>query len=219
MEKYMSKTATKPVRKVIQGPVAQAQILDAVDELFYKEGARAVGVDAVAKHAGVNKMCLYRQFESKDGLLLRYLERRDQRFWDYFEGSQAKHPHDPRRQLLQFFSDVTERTQQQGYRGCAFVNIATEFPDRDHPARQLVANNKIRLLAHLQDLAARAGAADAQTLAHGLGLLLEGAYTASQTYPAGHPILASLQQAAKTLLDADCAANHQPVHIAQNGAE
>src|SRR5689334_19476970 len=108
MEKHMSKTATKPVRKVIQGPVAQAQILDAVDELFYKEGARAVGVDAVAKHAGVNKMCLYRQFESKDGLLLRYLERRDQRFWDYFAASQVQYPDEPRRQLLNFFQAVME---------------------------------------------------------------------------------------------------------------
>lgn len=202
----MGKVAIKPVRKTIHGPVAQAQILDAVDELFYKEGARAVGVDAVAKHAGVNKMCLYRQFESKDGLLLRYLERRDQRFWDYFEASQTEYPDDPRRQLLQFFSDVTARTRQPGYRGCAFVNIATEFADRDHPARQLVSNNKVKLLGHLQDLAARAGAADPQVLAHGLGLLLEGAYTASQTYPEGHAILGSLQQAATVLVDAACTA-------------
>jgi AcrR family transcriptional regulator len=209
MEKHMSKTATKPVRKVIQGPVAQAQILDAVDELFYKEGARAVGVDAVAKHAGVNKMCLYRQFESKDGLLLRYLERRDQRFWDYFAASQVQYPDEPRRQLLNFFQAVMERTREPGYRGCAFVNIATEFPDREHPARQLVAGNKIKLLGHLQELAARAGAADPQVLAHSLGLLLEGAYTASQTYPAGHPILAALPQAAATLMEAAC---NQPVY-------
>jgi AcrR family transcriptional regulator len=211
----MNKSAQKSVRKVIHGPVAQAQILDAVDELFYKEGARAVGVDAVAKHAGVNKMCLYRQFESKDGLLLRYLERRDQRFWDYFAESQAQYPGDPRRQLLEFFEAVMRRTQEPGYRGCAFVNIATEFPDRDHAARQLVANNKIKLLGHLQDLAHRAGAADSQALAHSLGLLLEGAYTASQTYPAGHPILAALPHAAQTLVDAACAAQRETVNGAR----
>ncbi len=52
----MNKPVEKQVRKVIHGPIAQAQILDAVDELFYTEGARAVRVDAVAQYAGVNEM-------------------------------------------------------------------------------------------------------------------------------------------------------------------
>lgn len=196
--------ATKPVRKVIHGPIAQAQILDAVDELFYKEGARAVGVDAVARHAGVNKMCLYRQFESKESLLLRYLERRHQRFWAYVQASLDQHPGNPREQLRQFFCDVTERMQQPGYRGCAFINIAVEFPDRAHPTRQFVADSKERFLARLQELAAQSGAADPQALAHGLALLLEGAYSASQTYPAGHPILKTLKPAAMAMVDAAC---------------
>lgn len=207
----MNKTASKPVRKVIHGPIAQTQILDAVDELFYMEGARAVGVDAVARHAGVNKMCLYRQFESKDGLLLRYLERRYQRFWDSVESGLAKHPGKPRLQLRQFFSDVTDRIQQPDYRGCAFINIAAEFPDRHHAARQFVADSKEKFLAQLQELAADAGAADPEALAHGLALLLEGAYAASQTYPAGHPILTTLQHVATGMVDAACAAEHKPV--------
>lgn len=207
----MRKAATKPIRKVIQGPLAQAKILDAVDELFYREGARAVGVDAVAKHAGVNKMCLYRQFQSKDELLLRYLERRAQRSWSNVEESLAKQPSAPRMQLLQFFSDVTARLQLPDYRGCAFINIAIELPDRDHPARQLVADHKEKLLALLHELAVQAGAADPQVLAFGLALLLEGACAASQTYPAGHPILATLQRVATAMVDAACAAEHKPV--------
>ena len=198
----MSKTATKPVRKIIQGPIAQAQILDAVDELFYQEGARAVGVEAVAKRAGVNKMCLYRQFKSKDELLRRFLERRCNVFWENFEAGLARESGNPRQQLLNFFRDVTERIQQPSFRGCAFVNISTEITDRTHSARQFVAENRLKLLAQFQKLAEEAGAADAQALAHGLGLLLDGAYTASQTYPAGHPILASLQHAATALIDA-----------------
>lgn len=204
----MTKIANKAVRKVIHGPIAQAQILDAVDELFYKEGARAVGVDAVAKHAGVNKMCLYRQFESKEGLLLRYLERRHQRFWAYVQASLEQHPDNPREQLRQYFADVTERTLQPGYRGCAFINIAVEFPDRAHPARQFVANGKEMLRARFQELAAQAGAADPQALANGLALLLEGAYAASQTYPVGDPILKALLPAAMSMVDAACSTDH-----------
>ena len=199
----MNKAAIKPSRKTIQGAVAQTQILDAVDELFYREGTRAVGVEAVARHAGVSKMCLYRQFKSKGELLNRFLERRCNLFWERFEASLARNADDPRQQLLNFFADVCERIQQPSYRGCAFVNIATEIADRNHEARRFVAEHRLRLLARLQELAERAGASetDARNLAQGLALLLDGAYTASQTYPVGHPVPASLQHAAGILID------------------
>ncbi len=207
----MNKPVEKQVRKVIHGPIAQAQILDAVDELFYTEGARAVSVDAVAKYAGVNKMCIYRQFESKDELLLRYLERRNQYFWENFEATMARHVGDPRQQLLQFFNDMAARTRWPGYRGCALVNIVNEFPDREHPARKLVTMNRQKLLVRLQQIAEQADAVDPQGLAYGLALLLDGAFISTQTYPAHHPILASLVQVATTMVDAACAPNRQPV--------
>lgn len=205
----MNKAVIKPIRKLIQGTIAQAKILDAVDDLFYREGARMVGVDTVASHAGVNKMCLYRHFESKEKLVLRYLERRAQRSWDNIEASLAKQPNEPRMQLLQFFKDATERTQQPSYRGCAFINIATEFPDRNHPSRKLVADHKEKLLARLQELATQAGAADPKALAHALALMFEGACAASQTYPLGHPILTTLQNVVETLVDSACSTNHK----------
>lgn len=198
---------SKPVRsKVTPAAEAQEQILQAVDELFYREGARAVSVDEVVKRAGVNKMSLYRQFESKDALLLHYLERRDQNFWGYFDASLAKHPGEPRRQLLQFFIDLSSRAGRVGYRGCPFVNIAVEFPDPAHPARQMVAQNKAQLMARLLDLATQAKAHDPQALANSLALLIEGAYAASQTYEPGHALLAALPQVAETLLQAACGA-------------
>jgi AcrR family transcriptional regulator len=205
----MNNLAKKHIRKVIHGPIAQAQILDAVDELFYMEGARAVSVDAVAKYAGVNKMCIYRQFQSKDELLLRYLERRNQYFWENFEATVARCADDPRQQLLQFFSDMAERTRWPGYRGCALVNIVNEFPEREHPARQLVTISRQKLLVRLQQIAAQAGADDSEGLANGLALVLDGAFISTQTYPAHHPILASLLQVVTTMVDAACLPKRQ----------
>jgi len=203
----MDNEAAAPVkrpRKVTHGPVAQEQILQAVDELFYREGARAVSVDAVVKRAGVNKMSVYRQFASKEDLLLHYLARRNEKFWSYFNTSLAKHPGQPAKQLVQFFADVAERAAHPNYRGCPFVNIAVEFPERAHPARQMVAQNKAQLMARLLELARQAGARDAQGLANGLALLIEGAYAASQTYEAGHPLLAALPQVAQAMVDGFC---------------
>src|ERR1700719_947170 len=145
------------------GPVARSQLLDAAENLFYFEGARNVGIDAVIKRARVNKMSLYRQFESKEDLLRQYLLRRDAKFWAYFDASLAKHPGEPRAQLRQLFVDLAARTSAAGYRGCPFVNIAVEFPDRSHVARRMVADNKARLLKRLTVLAKAAGAGDASS--------------------------------------------------------
>lgn len=189
-------------RTITAGPVAHARILDAAEDLFYLEGARNVGIDAVVKRAGVNKMSLYRQFESKEDLLRHYLLRRDEKFWAYFDASIAKHPGEPRAQLRQLFVDLAQRTSAASYRGCPFVNIAVEFPDRSHIARRMVADNKARLLKRLMDLARAAGAADAACLAKALALLIEGAYAASQTYGLGSSLTRALPKAAEVLTDA-----------------
>jgi AcrR family transcriptional regulator len=47
-------------------------------ELFSREGVRSVGVDAVIAQAGTAKMTLYRNFPSKDDLILEFLRRREQ---------------------------------------------------------------------------------------------------------------------------------------------
>jgi AcrR family transcriptional regulator len=190
-------------RKVTPQEIVQQQILEAVDDLFYQEGARNVGVDAVAKRAGVHKMTLYRQFDSKDSLLLEYLARMEEIFWGYFEVSVDNHPKDPRAQLLQFFTDLESRSRNKSFRGCPFVNVAVEFADPAHPARKVVANSKKELLRRLQQMAKAAGAKNPRRLAVGLALLIEGAYAASQTFASEDRVLSALPQVAKMLLDAE----------------
>ncbi|MBB6585013.1 TetR/AcrR family transcriptional regulator [Ralstonia solanacearum] len=194
-------TGTTTSRR-ISGEAAQASLLEAARELFYYEGVRAVGVEAVVERAGVNKMSLYRQFKSKDDLVLAYLARSDENFWGYFNASMGAHPGDARAQLLQFFIDLSGRAGAAGYRGCPFVNVAAEFPDPSHPARQFVERNKSQLLARLRERAAAAGATDPDALADDLAFLIEGAYAASQTFGAGAPrLLRSLPRTAAALLD------------------
>lgn len=193
-------------RHIMQGAEASARILDAVETLFYQEGARMVGIDAVVKLAGVNKMSLYRQFGSKDELLRRYLLRRDEKFFALFEASVAQHPDNAEAALLQIFIDLQTRTTRPDYRGCPFVNAAAEFPDRDHAVRKQIADNKHRLLQRLIQLARQAGAKQPEALAKSLALLIEGAYTASQTYGAEDAPLELLPATAKILIESYCRA-------------
>ena len=198
-------TRTSRARTQTAGPRAQEHLLRAADELFYREGVRAVGVEAVVERAGVNKMSLYRQFSSKDDLVIAYLKRCDDRFFERFEASVAKHPGDPARQLVQYFEDLAQRASAPDYRGCPFVNVSAEFPDPTHPARQSVTDNKSKLIARLNELARAANARDPAALADELALLIEGLYAASQTYgPGCGPILAAPRMA-KLLIDAACA--------------
>ncbi|WP_338860579.1 TetR/AcrR family transcriptional regulator [Mycetohabitans rhizoxinica] len=184
------------------GADAQQQLLNAAARLFYAQGIRAVGIDAVVEQAGVNKMSLYRQFASKDELVVAYLNRMDAEYWQRFECSTAQHPGQPARQLKQFFEDLTARARRPDYRGCPFVNVSCEFSDRDHPARQIVARNKTALLERLTDLARQAGAHEPARLGASLALLVEGVYTASQTFDPRCDIIDSAPALAAQLIDA-----------------
>ena len=201
-------TPVRPARRPrthTAGPQAQEHLLNAAGELFYQEGVRAVGVDAIVERAGVNKMSLYRQFSSKDDLVLGYLARQDTRFFDYVEKSFAQHPGEPARQLLQYFEDLVVRASAEDYRGCPFVNVAVEFPDALHAARKFVTGNKARLMERITELAVAAGADDPEALANGLGLLIEGVYAASQTYGPGCGPIRAAPRVAAQLIAAACA--------------
>jgi AcrR family transcriptional regulator len=189
-------------RAPLPGATAHEQLVDAASELFYTEGVRAVGVDAVVERAGVNKMSLYRQFASKDELIVAYLERMDARYWERFEESIAKHPGQPALQIKQVFIDLARRAGHPEYRGCPFVNVSCEFPDRSHPARQVVAHNKATLLSRLTGLARAAGAREPEGLAGALALLIEGVYAASQTFDKPNPLILHAPAIAAQWVDA-----------------
>ena len=70
----------------------RTRILEVADRLFYAEGVRATGTEKIMSIAEVAKATFYRHFESKDALVLAYLENRDRALWDYLSQS-----HSPKR--------------------------------------------------------------------------------------------------------------------------
>ncbi len=185
------------------GKSARERLLEVATELFYREGVRAVGIDTIIARSGVAKMSLYRNFPSKDDLVVAFLEYRDKVYWAWWDHVMAKHPDDPRRQVDDLFASLARRVTDKNYRGCPFINTATEFPDEDHPARALCLANKTKLRQSLLDLAIRLEAGDAEMLADQLMLLMEGAYASIQPLKTGSPVL-RLQSAAQALVAAQC---------------
>ena len=80
------------------------RISRAAYELFSREGVRTVGVDAVIARAGTAKMTLYRNFPSKDDLIIDFLRRREE-LWtrDWLKAESTRRGQTPREQLLSIF--------------------------------------------------------------------------------------------------------------------
>ena len=64
---------------------ARERILETAYDLFSRHGTRAVGVDTIIAESGVAKMTLYRNFTSKDELILEFLRQRDERWTRWLE--------------------------------------------------------------------------------------------------------------------------------------
>jgi AcrR family transcriptional regulator len=87
------------------------RILKVADRLFYAEGVRATGTEKIMSIAEVAKATFYRHFESKDALVLAYLENRDRALWDYLSHPTA--PKDLREALTKFEQMAVSAGQEQ----------------------------------------------------------------------------------------------------------
>lgn len=179
---------------------ARERVLAAAADLFYRKGIRAVGVEEIASEAGVAKISLYRNFESKDDLIVAYLKRRNIEFCQQWDKRFSPFAGDPRAMLDAMMDFLTRRTTQAGYRGCPFINYANEFPDPSHPGHRVVEANKGEWRRRLTAIAEGLGAPKPKLLADGLLLLVEGAYAISQTLGGPKGPGAALAAAAKAMV-------------------
>lgn len=164
-----------------KGIPPRARILAAAGELFYRHGIRAVGVEAIAKAAGTNKMTLYRHFASKDDLVAEYLRqaaREADACWGRFERA---YPGDTLGQLCAWLEEMAGHLAEPGERGCALANAAVELPEKNHPARRVIEECKLAQQARLVRLCRDAGLTDPEMLADELLILLEGVRVTAQS--------------------------------------
>jgi AcrR family transcriptional regulator len=163
------------------------RILQAARELFYRDGIRAVSVDAVAAAAGTNKMTLYRHFASKDELVadcLADVSGRSDKIW---EAVRAEHPGDAQAQLRALLRHVSRFADEFSARGCPLANAAIELTEPQHPARKVIEAHKRRSRERLTALCREAGYAQPERVADELFLLIEGARISLQSVGRGGP--------------------------------
>lgn len=156
------------------------KILQAASELFYNQGIRATGVDAIAKAANTTKMSLYKYFPSKSDLVLAFLRRRDEDFSIWFAGQVEARANDPKDKLLAIFDIIDEWLAIPEFRGCAFINASAEFPQEENPVHKVSTEFYDRFRSYIANLAIQSGAKSPENLALQLSLLVEGAIVSEQ---------------------------------------
>ena len=181
--KFTQKTVESTDDIVVDSADAETgreRVVRAAYDLFSRQGTRAVGVDAVISEAGVAKMTLYRNFASKDDLILAFLERREV-LWTHgwVRAESQRRGEGPVQRLLAIFELFGEWFAQPDFEGCSFVTALLEVTDRGSPVRQASIQHLANIRSYLCELASQAGVADPDSFARQWHILMKGSIIAA----------------------------------------
>ena len=162
--------ATLPPAKVSE---ARERLLATATQIFYAEGINTVGVDRIVSDASVTRATFYRHFPSKQDLVLAYLQK-------VHDAIEERHvalvaAHEPPDVLKALGEDIAAQLERPGFRGCAFINAASEFEDGDGPIRQAVAAHRAWFLGVVRDAFVAAGHGSPGPAAEHFVMLRDGA--------------------------------------------
>jgi AcrR family transcriptional regulator len=151
------------------------RILDAAYELFAGRGVRGVGVNELARRAGVAKATFYSHFPSKEALVLAFLARREQ-LWtqDWVEQEARRRGDTPEQRLLAIFDLFDEWFRRDDYEGCSFINLLLESGGLDSPVGRASAAHLTNIRSIVRTLAGEAGLRDPEAFALSWHILMKG---------------------------------------------
>jgi AcrR family transcriptional regulator len=188
------------------------RLIAAADGLFYGQGIRAVGVDAVAEAAGVTKRTLYYHFASKDDLIAAYLEERDLPTLGRYQGLIPESGEPAARQVRRIFEQLGKNAKDPSWRGCSFLRAAAELANLPgHPARVVAARHKKRFEGWLNGILTADGFTEAADLARQIMILFDGAVAQILVHRDASYAL-SAGDAASTLLNRMNKSKRRPRH-------
>ena len=179
-------------------PNLRDAVVATADDLFYRRGVQAVGMDELRTEAGVSLKRLYREFPSKDAIVLAVLDRRA-RSWRDCLTRQIDAATTPRDKLLAIYDYLIDWTGDGAFRGCGFINTFGELGSVNPEVADAVRAHKEGFAADVARLAADVGLDP--RVAPQLVLLAEGAQTMAAIVPDA-AWAATARAAASTLIDA-----------------
>ncbi|MDQ7906065.1 TetR/AcrR family transcriptional regulator [Phytohabitans sp. ZYX-F-186] len=156
---------------------ARQRLLNTATRIFYGEGIHSVGVDRIITEANVTRATFYRHFPGKEDLVLAYLQAVDQAIRGQVEAAITAGRPEPDA-LRAVAESIAQDIRSAGFRGCAFLNAAAEYPDPDHPVHQAVLAHRQWFLDTVGTLMASIQKAEAEPAARHFVMLRDGAMAA-----------------------------------------
>lgn len=119
---------------------ARERLLTAASALFYAEGIGSVGINRIVTSSNVTLATLYRHFPSKQDLVVAYLQAAHDAI--AARAGALADEHEGQDLVRALGEEVTVEISRPGFRGCAFLNAASEFEDAEDPVRRVVAEHR-----------------------------------------------------------------------------
>ncbi|GGL18894.1 TetR family transcriptional regulator [Sphaerisporangium melleum] len=156
---------------------ARSRLLTTAIRLFYAEGIHAVGIDRIVAEAQVTRATLYRHFPGKEDLVLAYLSEVDRAMRGQADEAVAAglSAADTTRALSR---SIVQMIRSPGFRGCAFLNAAAEYPDAQSPVHKAVLAHRRWFLETVTELLATIQKAGAEPAARHFVMMRDGAMAA-----------------------------------------
>jgi AcrR family transcriptional regulator len=155
---------------------ARERLLATASELFYAEGINSVGVDRIVSASHVTLATFYRHFPSKQDLVVAYLQRLHE---SITASAMALAERAQGAALVRALADeISAQIGQPGFRGCAFINAASEFEDPDGPVRRVIAAHRRWYYELMRRAFAEAGHQRPANAARHFVMVRDGAMTA-----------------------------------------
>ena len=166
------------------------QLIQAAHQLFEQQGFHATGVDQIAKHAGVTKRTLYKQFGSKEKLIATVLKEHHiltmLAICNHVEaGGEGD---SPEAQLMRCFDSYREWFARKDFAGCIYIKTLNEFSGCSTELCAVAQQCKQAIRDYIGEITAKGDFADPETLADQLQLLLEGSIVVTQYNTKHDPI-------------------------------
>lgn len=165
---------------------AKQKIIDKALELFYKQGYLATGINQVIAESGVAKNTFYYYFPSKDDLCVHYLQEMDRKWMEEIKALISSHKK-PKDRLFAPLEFLQLWNEQSDFRGCPFLNIASEVTDPASGIRKEVVYHKQRfktiiseLVKDMKSFERKLKKIDEKTVTESYFLLSEGAIATCQ---------------------------------------
>jgi len=119
---------------------AKIRILKTASDLFYRQGYRSTGTNEIINKAGVAKASFFYHFPTKEALALAYLkDLHAQEAGNLLAFvNKWKKPYD---RFLAVIKWIEPWIKSNELRGCGFLNMVSEVPDKQSALRKMAKNH------------------------------------------------------------------------------